>query len=225
MRKPAGDTLKQPAAGGGSASPAQPSPAGAPGGSAPALEADAPAAAQTGPILSARLIVEWRAGNGGMAVYTLAPEEIIALAGPDPRLLLPWVLYALKTGQVFGGSPGQVSREKVESLLRGIIKESGPRKEARISAEERTGLHEQNKGQPPGKILLGLQKNFKIGSDGVEQAGELAGGISGLQNRLGAQLQPFILNPNQEGFRPYLAELSPEEKQAVRVLNRVAKTQ
>ncbi len=132
--------------------------------------------------------------------------------------------FALKTGQVFGGSPEQVSREKLEGLLRGILKESGPRKGARISAEERAGLHEQNKGQPPGRILLGLQKKFQIGADRIEQAGELASGISGLQKRLAAQLQPFIMNPSQEGFRPYLAELSPEEKQAVRVLNRVAKT-
>ena len=85
-------------------------------------------------------------------------------------------------------------------------------------------MHEKNKGQNPGRILLDLQKKFKIGAKALEQAGDLSAAIAGLQKRLAGELQAFIMNPNQEGYRPYLSGLSPEEKQAVMVLNRVAKT-
>jgi hypothetical protein len=190
----------------------------------PPLEGEVPPAPASGAVLQERLIVEWQPDNGGIMVYSLAPQDIIDLAGPDVRLLLPWVLFALKTGQVFAVPPKEVSREKVEGLLRDIIKECGKGGQVRLSVEERKALYEQNRGQPPGKVLIDMHRKFHIGAEQLEQAGALAGGISGLKGKLGNQLQAFIMNPNQEGFRLYLEELSGTERQAVVVLNRVAKT-
>ena len=55
-------------------------------------------------------------------------------------------------------------------------------------------------------------------------AGTLSRAIGSLMDKLGDQLTNFVTNPMQEEHRQIAGQLSKEEKLAVSVLNKVART-
>lgn len=198
---------------------------------ASAEEAQKPAAAAEAPgqaggiaqILRERLIVSWWADKGSLKVVTVAPSEILELVGTDVRFIVPWILFAVRSGQVIRIPPDKLSRELMERILKSMLKGSTVARDARLSTEQRQELFQGNKGKPPHRVLLELVEKHQIGSMDPAQAGTFSRAIGNLMQKLGGSFTDFINNPMLEQHRDVARQLSEEEKMAVGVLNKVAR--
>ena len=139
------------------------------------------------------------------------------------RFLVPWVLFAIKSGQVIRVPPEKVSKELVERILKAMLKGSGNPREARLSGEERQQLYQGSKGKPPNRLLLDLVEKHNVGTTEPAQAGTLSRAIGNLVDKLGENLAEFVTNPMQGPHRELAKQLSDEERLAVAVLNKVAR--
>ncbi|MCZ6628477.1 MAG: hypothetical protein O7E56_09635 [SAR324 cluster bacterium] len=187
-----------------------------------AAEAPAPEQGAISQLVNERLIVSWKASNGKLSVGSISPMDIMGLVGVDVRFLVPWVLFALKSGQVLRIPPDKVSKPLLEKILKGMVSSVGVRREAGLSSEDRKGLYQELKGQPPNAMLQELIEKFDIGNDDPAGAGALSEGIAQLHAKLGENLASFLNDPAQDSFREMRAGLSETEKQAAQVLTRVA---
>ncbi|MCZ6749612.1 MAG: hypothetical protein O7D96_09970, partial [SAR324 cluster bacterium] len=89
-----------------------------------------------------------------------------------------------------------------------------------LSKEERISILESGKNLSSKKFLAALvEKVQQPGSGG----GALDNVVASLSGKLGVQLQAFLSDPRQEGFREVIQGLSPEEKYTVFILNRVSR--
>ena len=203
----------------------------APAAEAPAEEqgdAAAPEAAKKGSgaigqLMRERLILSWWEQNGSLQVASIAPAEIVSLVGLDVRFLVPWVLFAIKSGQVIKLPPDKISKEILERILKAMLKGTENPREARLTGDERQQLYRGGKGKPPNRFLLELVEKYQVGTTDLTEAGSLAGGIVSLADKMGGKLTDFVNNPTQETYAKIAKELSAAEKNALTVLNKVAR--
>jgi hypothetical protein len=146
------------------------------------------------------------------------------LAGPELRYLVPWVMFALKTGQVFGLRPEQVTKEAVEQIVTGLRTQGARLGGASLPGERLQALAEQVKGSASGKVLLSLIR--AAGGKGFgAYPPSLAPALDSLSTRLGGVLEDFLRAPGDEAFREIRQTLTPEEKGVLGILQRVSRAQ
>jgi hypothetical protein len=136
---------------------------------------------------------------------------------------VPWVLFAIKSGQVIKLPPDKISKEILERLLKAMMKGTENPREARLTGDERQQLYRGSKGKPPNRFLLELVEKYQVGTTDLSEAGTLAGGIVSLADKMGGKLTDFVNNPTQESYAKIAKELSAAEKNALTVLNKVAR--
>src|SRR5262249_19851670 len=116
----------------------------------------APAVRSSGdPILDARLIVAWRMNGAQLEVRTISAREIASLTGKDAMVLVPWVLIAYQTGQVFL-QPGPASPTLGEKLVTEVVSHIPADLKARLPEAQVQALGAQTKSLSHQKFLLAL---------------------------------------------------------------------
>jgi hypothetical protein len=205
-----------------------------PGAAAPvapsrAAAAPAPAAAPTAEAVPAadalmdyRLLIAWRHEANQFKVLGLTPRELIGLAGPEPRLLLPWVLLALQTGQAFNFPAANVTKDLIEKLVKAILAKAAGLPPPQLDKAQVEQLVAEVKDLPSQKALLTLLVKGKLG-DASRRPGKFAGALVSLQAKFGNSLGEFLRGPSNPEFRDLRVDLSDEEKQAVQVLQKLAR--
>jgi hypothetical protein len=195
-------------------------PAAAPQEAAPARAAgEAPRTAY----LDEPTLLAWRLDRGRIAGISLSARELFTLAGGDARFLVAWVVFTLRTGQVFGLAPERLSKERVEQIVQALRRQAGQRP-GLLSAEQLAGVVQQAQGASQAKLLLGLAR-----AAGLQHYLRLPDGLApvlgSLGPRFGERLLEFLRSPNDEAFKAQRESLSAEERQALQVLQRVARGQ
>ena len=66
-------------------------------------------------------------------------------------------------------------------------------------------------------------EKHQVGTTDLKEAGTLASGIVSLVDKIGGKLTDFVNNPTQEPYAKIAKELSAAEKNALTVLNKVAR--
>ncbi len=209
----------------GGAAPARPAASHAAPGAAPAAAAREGAAAGAPRVayLEEPSLLAWRLDGERVAAISLSARELFALVGGEPRFLVPWVVFTLRTGQVFGLAPERVSKERVEQIVHALRRQAGEGG-GELPPEQLAALLEQAAGASHAKLLLSLLK--LAGTQRfLRTPGALVPGLAALSARFGAGLLDFLRNPAADAFRGQREGLTPEERQAVVVLQRVARAQ
>jgi hypothetical protein len=198
---------------------------------APAVPAQAPAAAsapapattpQTDTLLDQRLLVAWRQDGNQFSVVGLTPRELFGLVGPEPRLVLPWVMLALQTGQVFNFAASEVNKELIEKLVKAVLVKSAGQVPARLGKPQVAQLVNELKDAPPQKALLALVVKGQLG-DLARKPGKSSGALDTLISKFGNNLGEFLRSPSKDEFREIRVGLSVEEKKLVQVLQKLAR--
>jgi len=213
-----------------------PSPGGAAGpGEAPAAAAAAPAprapAAPAAPgaaplhdgVLAYRLLIGWRMENDRFKVYGITLRELFGLVGAEPRLVLPWVVLALQTGQAFSVPPAGVSKELVERLVKGVLAKAAGLPAPRLGAPQVAQLVNELRELPHQKALLTLILKGKL-AELPRQGGQATGPLESLTAKFGPNIGDFLRSPSKEEFRELRMNLSAEERQVVAVLQKLARS-
>lgn len=199
--------------------PAEARPAEAPAGKRDAVQA-LWATSGGGDVLDLPVVFDWRVNEDRVTLDTLTVRELLGIAGPEARILFQLIKFALQTGQVFRVPPDKVSKATMEKLIARVIQQAPGDLAPALSKEERISILEAGKNLSSKKFLAALvEKVQQPGSGG----GALDNVVASLSGKLGAQLQAFLSDPRQEGFREVIQGLSPEEKYAVFILNRVSR--
>ena len=222
---PAKATGKAPAGKDGTAGAAAEKPAAAGrGGTARSGGAAASAAAQAQPVADRmtheRLLIAWRAEGATLEVTSIAPVELFALVGNDSHILRAWVMVALQSNQIFGIPHNEITRERLGALVKDLSDQAGKDGTPRLSPDKIQQLLKVG-AKAPRKVLLALAKALPAGRSG--NAGTLGPTLGALSDRLGEKLEDFLRNAMQPEYASLLGELSPEEKRAVGILQRVAR--
>jgi len=132
-------------------------------------------------------------------------------------------VFTLRTGQVFGLAPERVSKERVEQIVHALRRQAGEGS-GEVAPEQLAALLEQSGAASHAKLLLGLLK--LAGTQRfLRTPSALAPGLAALSARFGAGLLDFLRNPGDEPFQAQRDGLTPEERQAIVVLQRVARAQ
>ena len=196
-------------------------PAAAPAGSAPAAPAAPPAVASEA-LLDKRLLVGWRREEGQMKIYSTTLREMMGLVGPEPRLVLSWVMLALQTGQVFDFPAASVNRELVEKVVKVVVAKSAGLPAPRLGKPQVAQLINELRDAPPQKTLLALIVKGQLAQSGrrPDQAG---GALETLHAKFGPELADFLGSPSKEEFRDRRVGLSAQERQTVAVLQKLAR--
>jgi hypothetical protein len=168
-------------------------------------------------------MLAWRLDGERVAAISLSARELCELVGAEPRLLVPWVVFTLRTGQVFGLSPDRVSKERVEQVVGALRRQAGGRTGS-LQAESLEQMLLENKGAPQSRLLLALVKAAGM-RPFLRVPEAIAPAVAELGRKFGAHLMDFLRNPNDESFSGQRAGLSGEERQALVVLQRVARAQ
>lgn len=171
-------------------------------------------------LMNERLVLTWRANGQNLEVTSLAPREMLALTGPDPRFLKIWIMFALQSGQVFHIPHNQINKQVLEKLMQRLRDLSPEDGKAVLSEEKRTQLLKAG-GKSLRKILTALSK--AVPAERSAQAGALASDIGTLSEKLKDKLGDFLRNPSQDAFKPVIGSLSAQERTTVGVLQRVAR--
>lgn len=210
-----------------SASSASQSPADAPEKATPTekevgveLTAGDPAA---GNILDERSVLAWRVENGRVATVSISAREVMALTGRELRFVLPWVVFTLRTGQIFGIALDAITKETVESLVTDLRNQFGDPPYEKLSPETLAEVSSETKGAPMSMVLLELAKaaglgNFKEAPESLKPA------LDSLCDKMGDQLEAFLRQPAAEEFRELRSKLKNKEREALTILHRVART-
>jgi hypothetical protein len=202
------------------APPAQPREA--PATAAPAGAPARAAAARTS-YLEEPTILAWRMDGARVAAISLSARDLFELVGAEPRFLVPWVVFTLRTGQVFGLAPERVTKERVEQVVQALHRQAGAR-EGTIPAERRAALLQEHQGAAHARLLLGAVKVAGT-RPYLRLPPSLAPALEALGARFGAGLLEFLRHPNDDAWREQRAALTADERQALAVLQRVARGQ
>ena len=199
--------------------PAEARPVEAPAGKRDAVQA-LWATSGGGNVLDLPVVFDWRVNGDRVTLDTLTVRELLGIAGPEARILFQLIKFALQTGQVFRVPPDKVSKATMEKLIARVIRQAPGDLAPALSKEERISILEAGKNLSSKKFLAALvEKVQQPGSGG----GALENVVASLSGKLGVRLQAFLSDPRQEGFREVIQGLSPEEKYAVFILNRVSR--
>lgn len=219
--KATADTTATPAATG--AAPAEgASPQSPASGAAPAP--DTAGAAPAGAPVDIKAVLYWTISGGGISAVAMSAADVMSLAGKELRVLLPWVVFSMRTGQVFGMDPEKLSREVVEKKLRELVGDPRTDNQGSLPREQVVALVEKTKGKPMNQVLMNLAK-----AGGVENystlPSELSSNLDSLKGKLGVRLGEFLDNPGDDSFRELRSGLTEEEKLTLTLFNRVARAQ
>jgi hypothetical protein len=158
-----------------------------------------------------------------VAAISLSARDLFELVGAELRFLVPWVVFTLRTGQVFGLVPERVTKERVEQVVQALHRQAGAR-EGTIPAERRAALLQEHQGAPHARLLLGAVKAAGT-RPYLRLPATLAPALEALGARFGAGLLEFLRHPNDDAWREQRAALTADERQALAVLQRVARGQ
>lgn len=165
------------------------------------------------------VILDWRPSADGIDLIVMTVGELVQVAGTETRILLHLIKFALQTGQVFRVPPEKVSRQTMEKLIVHVMKQAPKDMAPLLSKEERLEILESGKQLGTKRLLAMLAEKLpepSMGGGGIHDA------IHSLTEKLGGDLGEFLTNPRQEAFREVIRKLTPEERHAVIVLNRVS---
>ncbi len=174
-------------------------------------------------LLDVRLLVAWRMDGAHLEVRTLSVREMANLAGREPLLYVPWVLIAVQTGQIFPGAP-QASKEVLEKLVVAVVTRIPTDIKARLTGSQAQNLAGQSKSLSPQKFLLAIIAKA-VQADAARNAGALAAPLASLCEKFQANLPDFLRNPSKDDYRDQRVALTVPEKNAVAVLQKVARLQ
>ncbi|MBI4081596.1 MAG: hypothetical protein HY423_03190, partial [Candidatus Lambdaproteobacteria bacterium] len=172
-----------------------------------------------------RVILAWRVEKGKVEVFSISGADMAATAGADAHFMLQLVMFALQTGQVFPVSQGRVSKEQVQQLLAALIGQVARATPARLAPAARAELLAQAKGLSAHKFLMAMLKKGLVGAQRVQWAGHIGPALDRLGEKLGEQLGEFLRNPGHERYKPIVQGLTEAERQAITILQRVARAQ
>jgi hypothetical protein len=200
-----------------------PAPVAAPA-DAPAPAAAAPAAGPPTPdaLLDQRLLIAWRQEGGQFTVIGMTPRELLGLVGPEPRFLLPWVMLALQTGQVFNFPAANVNKELIEKLVKAVAAKAAGLPPPQLGKPQVAQLAGELKDLPHQKALVGLIVKGKVG-DAARQPGKFSPALESLLAKFGSTLGEFLRGPSSSEFRDLRVGLSEDEKQLVQVLQKLSR--
>jgi hypothetical protein len=168
-------------------------------------------------------LLAWRLDGSRVAAISLSARQLFELAGAEMRFLVAWVVFTLRTGQVFGLAPERVTKERVEQIVQALRRQAGALK-AQLAPEQLSELLQQAQGASHIKLLLALVKAGGL-QRFLRTPESLAEGLDGLSGKFGARLLDFLRHPNDEGFSGQRDRLTGEERQVLSVLQRVARSQ
>lgn len=171
-----------------------------------------------------RSMLAWRLDGARLSAISLSARELMELVGGEMRFLLPWLVFALRTGQVFDLAPDQISKETVEKLLLSLRMQGAGPSRSGLSKEQLAALPQQSKTDSHAKLLLALAnagglENFTRIPDSMVPS------LESLSQKFGEKLGEFVREPTHEAFQGTFAALSNQEKQALSLLRRVARAQ
>ena len=168
-------------------------------------------------------LLAWRLEGQRLSGISLSARELFTLVGADARFLVAWVVFTLRTGQVFGLAPDRISKERVEQIVQALRRQAGDRPGI-VTPEQLSAVVQQAQGGAPVKLLLGLARTVGM-QRYLHLPDGLAPALGSLVPKFGARLLDFLRNPNDDAFREQRAGLTGEERQALLVLQRVARAQ
>lgn len=234
------------------ASPSPAAPSGAPGagGAAPSTQADATAAradataaqadataTQAGPtpdtafipttsdnIVNERLILAWRAKGNRVEVITISPWEIYTMVGKELRFIMPWVVIALKTGQIYNMPSSDITKEVVEKLLNELMGLMPDELDPQLNEAQIKAFIQQAKGASATRFLQMVVKVGKAYINSLD-SGSIGPTLDGLGDKLGANLASFLKDPGHMEYRDYLVEMTPREKNTISMLQKIVRSQ
>ncbi len=183
-----------------------------------------PASAPDERLLDERLVLAWRPEQGRVALISISPREIMGMVGAESRFLAPWVIFALRTGQVYHSPPDRVTQQVVDRLVVELLALAPAGLAPRVPLEERLQLVQSSTEMSEARFLITLLKTGGLGET-TRQAGALGEPLESLAAKVGEELADFLRRPGHEDHRPLLGELTPAEKQAVGILQKVARAQ
>ena len=169
------------------------------------------------------LIIGWQVSDGGLSMQTLSPRQICSYTGFDQYCLMPWVVFALQTGQIAKGEVAKISRQTVNELLQSVSDELDSESPGQLPEQELDQLRAQSGQMPAHQFLRTLHDLVETGAAHPPASKLIAEGVRKLTARLGANLEGFLRNPGQASHRPLVQDLSREERYIATVLSRVAK--
>ena len=169
-----------------------------------------------------RLLVGWNQDGGHFTLVGMTPRELIELVGLEPRLVLPWVLLALQTGQVFSVPASSVNKELIENLVKALLAKGASLPPARLSKQQVAELVNDLKNLQAQKALLALIAKGQLGDAARSHTRALAA-LQSLLAKFGANLGDFLRGPSNAEFRDLRLGLSAEEKQLVQVLQKLSR--
>ncbi len=169
------------------------------------------------------LLIGWRMENGRFRVYGVSLRELFGLVGPEPRLVLPWVVLALQTGQAFSAPSTTITKELVEKLVKAVLAKSAGLAAPRLSGPQVAQLVTELRDVPHQKALLTLIVKGKLG-ELSRLAGQGTGPLDSLTAKFGNQIGEFLRSPSKEEYRELRIGLSAEEKQVVGILQKLARS-
>lgn len=199
----------------------RPPAAAAPKGPAVGAPAAIPAPAQDH-LLDQRLLIGWRIEGGQLTVISLSPRELVALAGLEPRLVLPWVMLALQTGQAFDFPAASVNKELIEKLVKAVLTKAASMPPPRLGKPQVAQLVNDLRDATPQKALLTLVMKGQLGET-ARRPGRMKGPLEGLSAKFGTNLGEFLRSPSKDAFRDLRMGLTPEEKHTVALLQKLAR--
>ena len=176
-----------------------------------------------GDLLDERCVLAWRVEKQRVVAVSLSAREVMALTGNELRFVLPWVVFTLRTGQIFGIALDAINKETVEALVSDLRKQFGDPASEKLSSEALADVSRETKGAPMSMVLLELAKAAGLGH--FQEAPKiLKPALDSLCEKMGDQLEPFLRQPAAEEFRELRSKLQNKEKQALTILHRVART-
>lgn len=204
--------------------PARPAPA--PGAASPqgSVSAAKPAAAAPGEdvLLDHRLLIGWRLEGTQLTVITISPRELVGLVGLEPRLVLPWVMLALQTGQAFDFPASAIDKGLIEKLVKAVLAKAGGMPAARLAKPQVAQLAAELHDAPAQKALLTLVAKGSLG-EAARRPGRLRGPLESLMAKFGTGLPEFLRSPSKDTFRDLRQGLSAEERQLVALLQKLGR--
>lgn len=195
-------------------------------GAAAAGGAAAGEAQESADLPSGRLVLAWMPHAEGLAMISISAWELLTLAGADPRFLVPWVVLALKTGQIYKVSPDQVNRQKVEELVRALRRSGADGDKPLLDTDTRTIVLEDAQGGSQAKLLMNLvntvgPKNYALTPEPLRLP------LQRMIDKLGGveRLVACIKQPDAAAFAEARASLADPERGVFTLLQRIARAQ
>ncbi|HUJ77108.1 MAG TPA: hypothetical protein VL359_19740, partial [bacterium] len=112
----------------------------------------------------------------------------------------------------------------VEKLVKALLGKVPRGRPGRVPVEELNAIIEECKDASPSTLLGTLFEHARVG-DSTRPGDAHESALNSLTDKFGVDLQEFLRNPSRVEFRDTRKSLSPQERQVVAILQRVARLQ